>query len=163
MMSKIFGAAALALALLAGSAAEAQNTKNYVDQGGSKTHVAGTLSIESGGTLDLKAGAILTASGKAAVTANAGNSYAVTANQSAIVVTTDALTTAAASAQTITISDSLVTTSSIVLIGRNGGTSTAGTPSIKAVPTAGTITITIDNKHASAAFNGTFVISVVTL
>lgn len=152
---------AVASIALSAAAAQAQNVPNYTEQGGVKTHVRGELDVESGGVLNINAGAALQYAGKGAATANVGNSYTVTLNQAAGVVTTDGLTTAAGSAQTVTINDSLVTASSIILHGRNGGTNSAGTPSIKAVPGAGTITFTIDNKHASAAFNGTFILSYV--
>jgi hypothetical protein len=73
-------------------------------------------------------------------------------------VATDSLTTAAGAAQTVTINSTLskVTATSIVLVTMNGGTNTAGTPVFKAVPGANQIVITITNKHAADAFNGTF-------
>jgi hypothetical protein len=154
-VASLVAACALVLSLGAPGAAHAQNVPNYADQGGATWHVKGTLAVESGGAI--------TAPGKAAVTANTGNSYAVTANQAAIAVTTDSLSTAAGSSQTITISDSQVTASSLIFVSRNGGTNTGGTPSIKAVPSSGAITVTIDNKHASAAFNGTFVLSLLAI
>jgi hypothetical protein len=91
-------------------------------------------------------------------TANAGNSYIVTIDKMAGRVATDSLTTAAGAAQTVTINSTLskVTATSIVLVTMNGGTNTAGTPVFKAVPGANQIVITITNKHAADAFNGTF-------
>lgn len=92
-------------------------------------------------------------------TANSGNSYAVAINKMVGVITTDGLTTAAGAARTITVTDSQVDAADMILISRNGGTSAGGTPVLKAVPGAGSFVITIDNKHASAAFDGTFVLA----
>jgi hypothetical protein len=93
-------------------------------------------------------------SGTVTLSSNAG-----TLSKMAGVITTEALTTAAGAGQALTITNTLAATTSIVLVTRTGGTSTGGTPIIKAVPTASTITITLDNKHASAAFDGTFILS----
>ena len=135
-----------------GSVARAQvNTLNYMEQGGAAWDVGGALKFASGGyaTLD-----------KGTVTANSGNSYAVTSNHQAVIVTTDSLTTAAGSSRAITITNSQITGSSGIQATWIGGTNTGGTPIIKAVPGAGTLTLTLYNNHASAAFNGTFVVSV---
>lgn len=147
-----FAVAALACALAA--PAVAQNTSNYTKQGGAETHVGGKLVFDAGG---------LATSDKGAVTANSGNSYAVTSNAMSVMVTTDSLSTAAAASRTITITDSEVTANSLIQVSWAGGTNTAGTPVIEAVPTANTITITLYNKHASTAFSGTFVLHVLVL
>lgn len=155
----LLGAVA-ALALTAGAAgAQYYATKNYEAQGGALWVVGGEQDIASGGLLDVKQGGQL-AVDKATPTANSGNSYTVTANSAAVVVTTDSLSTAAGSTRTITINNSLVTASSDVQATWTGGTNSAGTPIIKAVPGAGTLTLTLYNDNASAAFNGTFVVSV---
>ncbi|MDR3512635.1 MAG: hypothetical protein P4L73_13450 [Caulobacteraceae bacterium] len=148
---------ALAVASLAPAGAIAQNTPCYMTSQGARWEIG------SGCTLDVASGGVITSSGKGAATANAGNSYAVTVNAMSGVVTTDSLSTAAAGSQAITVSDSAVNASSIVLVSRSGGTNSAGTPVIKAVPGSGSITITLDNKHASAAFNGTFVLTFLVL
>jgi hypothetical protein len=153
-MKKFFKSAgiavALSLAAAAGAfAAQGANTLNYMEQGGAVWDVGGTLKFNPGGSFT---------SDKATATANSGNSYAVTANAMSGVITTDSLSTAAGSSQTITISDSEVTTSSVVNVGLAGGTDTAGTPVIVATPGSGSITIKLYNKHASAAFSGTFVL-----
>ncbi len=140
------------LALGFGGFARAQvNTLNYMEQGGAAWDVGGALKFASGGyaTLD-----------KGTVTANSGNSYAVTSNHQAVIVTTDSLTTAAGSSRAITITNSQITAASGIQAAWVGGTNTGGTPVIKAVPGAGTLTLTLYNNHASAAFNGTFVVSV---
>jgi hypothetical protein len=145
-------AAAVLLSVgFAGGFAVAQyNTLNYMEQGGAAWDVGGALKFRPGGYL---------VSDKATATANSGDSYAVTANAMSGVITTDSLTTAAGSSRSITINDSEVTASSVVQTQWAGGTDTAGTPIIKAVPGAGTITLTLQNNHASAAFNGTFIVN----
>lgn len=87
------------------------------------------------------------------------SSNAGTVNKSAGVITTEALTTAAAGTQALVITNSHVTANSIPIVTICGGTSTTGSCEVKAVPTAGTLTITLTNRHASAAFNGTFKLS----
>lgn len=86
------------------------------------------------------------------------SSNALTIHGQQGVVTTEALTTAAGSAQAITITNNKVSVGDIVVVTRNGGTSTTGTLEINAVCTANTLTITLTNRHASAAFNGTFIL-----
>jgi hypothetical protein len=82
-----------------------------------------------------------------------------TVSKMAGVITTESLTTAAGSGQALTITNTLCATTSILLVTRTGGTSAAGTPVIKAVPGNGSFVITLDNKHAAAAFDGTFILS----
>jgi hypothetical protein len=92
-------------------------------------------------------------------TATAG---AATLSQPAGVVTSEAITTAAAAAYTLTITNTLVTTSSIVMASVSFGTSTTGVPLLSRVtPTANTITVVVQNGHASAAFNGTIKVAFV--
>jgi hypothetical protein len=149
-MKKLLPAVLVGLLCLAGAAFGYQaNTLNYMEQGGARWDVGGALAFNPGGSLT---------SDKATATANAGDSYAVTANAMSGAITTDSLTTAAGSSRAITISDSEVSATSLVQVTQAGGTNTAGTPILKAVPGAGTITVTLSNNHASAAFNGTFVL-----
>lgn len=105
------------------------------------------------------AGATFDSDSAAATDAGAG----VTINKMAGKVTSQSLNTAAGGAATITVANSQVAAADLVLVSQNGGTSSAGTPVVKAVPGAGSFVITIDNKHASAAFNGTFVLSFLVL
>jgi hypothetical protein len=107
---------------------------------GAQTFSTGVV-FGAGATLDADSGTVTLSS-------NAG-----TLSKMAGVITTEALTTAAGAGQALTITNTLAATTSIVLVTRTGGTSTGGTP------TASTITITLDNKHASAAFDGTFILS----
>lgn len=103
------------------------------------------------------------ASSSFVVGGGAANTVTLSANAGTLsrlsgVITTEALTTAAAGTQALTITNTLCAAADVVLISRAGGTSAGGTPIFKAVPGAGSFVITVDNKHASAAFDGTFII-----
>jgi hypothetical protein len=149
LLAPLAAASLMLLGLVGAAAAYQANTQNYMEQGGARWDVGGVLNFNPGGEL---------ISDKGTATANAGDSYAVTANKMSGVITTDSLSTAAGSSRSITINDSEVTASSVVEVTWAGGTDTAGTPVIEAVPGAGTITITLYNDAASAAFSGTFVL-----
>jgi hypothetical protein len=86
---------------------------------------------------------------------------AVTINKQSGVVTSIALTTASgANATPIVITNSQVTTSSVVLCQIQGGTNTTNGVTILAVPGTGNITVTLTNGNVSgAALNGTVVFS----
>jgi hypothetical protein len=72
-------------------------------------------------------------------------------------LTTEALTTAAAGTAVFVITNTLAAAGDVVLVQRQGGTSTTGSLETSAVCTAGVITLTLTNRHASVAFNGTFI------
>lgn len=83
-----------------------------------------------------------------------------TLNKSAGVITTEALTTAAAASYTLTVADSSIAATDQVFASVAYGTSTTGTPAVTRVtPGAGTLAIVIQNVHASVALNGTLKIS----
>lgn len=90
--------------------------------------------------------------------ANAG-----TVNKTQAVVTTESLTTAAGASQALVVTNNKVSVGDILLVTINGGTNTAGAVEIKAVATANTATITLTNRHATVAFNGTFVLALVVI
>jgi hypothetical protein len=113
---------------------------------GVKTFSSG-IAFGAGATLDSDSGTVTLSS-------NAG-----TVSKMAGVITTESLTTAAGASQALTITNTLCASTSLVFVTRSGGTSTGGTPVIKAVPGSGSFVITLDNKHASAAFDGTFILS----
>ena len=122
-----------------------ENAKVHMKQGGAELH------INSGGKLSADVGAVTMVSNAGTLNAIAGK------------VTSEALTTAAAGAQALTLTNSLVDAADIVIATINGGTSTTGSAELKAVATASTITFTLTNRHASAAFNGTFIIGYVVM
>lgn len=81
---------------------------------------------------------------------------AATINGQTGVVTTEALTTAAGSTYTFTLTNASITTTSIVNVTVGKGTATAGEPVTQFItPAAGSVVILIRNNAASAALNGT--------
>lgn len=83
---------------------------------------------------------------------------AVTVNALSGVITTSALTTAAAGSYVITLTNSFVATSAArILITRAGGTNTRRNFQIDAVSGSGTATITIYNTEPTNALNGTVI------
>lgn len=95
--------------------------------------------------------------GTVTATATAG---AATLNKHYGKITSEALTTAAAAAYTLTLTNSTIAATDIVFASVANGTNTAGIPLVGAVkPAAGSVVIVIENQHATAAFNGTVVIS----
>lgn len=86
---------------------------------------------------------------------------AATINKEAGVLTTEALTTAAGSSYVITLTDSKIASTSIILVSPMGGTNTVKNFNIDAVPGSGSATITVYNTDPSAALNGTIKIGFV--
>lgn len=82
-------------------------------------------------------------------------SNAVTANGTAGVITTSALTTTAGSSYAITWTNSLMKSTSIVLLSWMGGTNTTANFNMDATAGNGTSTLTIYNTDPAAALNGT--------
>lgn len=91
-------------------------------------------------------------------------SGAATLNKGSGVITTEALSTAAAGTYTLTLTDSAIAASDVVFASVWMGTSTTGIPEVMtATPANGSVVITIHNDHASAAFNGTLKVGFFTL
>jgi len=124
------------------------NAKVYMKQGADQQVIAsgGDLLIEAGGTLSADAGAVTLESNTGEINAIAGR------------ITTEALSTAAGAAATLTITNSKVAAGDIILLTRQGGTSDEGTEVMLATAGAGSFTVLLENRHASAAFDGTFII-----
>lgn len=98
------------------------------------------------------------ANGGAIVTAT-GSAGASTANGERFVITTEALTTAAAAVFTETVTNSSVTASSLVLCSVGLGTNTTGSPALTTVtPASGSVVVKIQNVAGAAALNGTLTI-----
>ena len=95
---------------------------------------------------------------RASADATAG---AATVNAQRGYVTSEALTTAAGSAYTLTLTNSRVAAASQVVATVEDGTNTQGIPMVGTVKVtaAGTVVIKVYNMHASQAFNGTILIS----
>lgn len=100
-------------------------------------------------------------SGMTAATAAAG---AVTVNSQLATITTEALTTAAAGDYTLTVTDSRIDSGCYVGVTVGNGTNTTAPAFAHSVAvTSGQVVIKVRNGHASAALNGTLVISIVVL
>lgn len=82
---------------------------------------------------------------------------AVTVNGSSGVITTSALTTAAGGTYAITLTNSAIASSSVILLSNQGGTNTILATAIVAVPDVGSATITIKNVDLINALNGTII------
>lgn len=96
---------------------------------------------------------------RGAATATTG---AATLSKQAGVITSEALTTAAGAAYTLTLTNTQVAATSIVLASVQKGTATEGTPVVETItPAAGSVVIVIRNNHATQALNGTIKISFV--
>ena len=122
-----------------------ENAKVHMRQGGADLHVA------AGGKISADVGAATMSSNAATLSQIAGK------------VTSEALTTAAGSAQALVFTNTLVDAADVVIATLMGGTNTNGSVELKAVATANTITFTLTNRHASVAFNGTFIIGFVVI
>jgi hypothetical protein len=85
--------------------------------------------------------------------------HAVTINQQSGVITSSTLTTAGGASYLITLTNSFAAATSVVLVDSNGGTNTTQNYTLTAVPSAGSVAITIYNNTAATALNGTIVIS----
>jgi hypothetical protein len=88
---------------------------------------------------------------------------AVTASGNAGLITTSSLSTAGGSSYAITWTNTLITSTSSVVVTLAGGTNTTENITIKVAPDSGTATMTIYNNTAATALNGTILISYVVL
>lgn len=85
---------------------------------------------------------------------------AATLNSGYGVITSEALTTAAGAVYTLTLTNSAIAATDIVLVSVGGGTNTTVGPSLAGVvPAAGSVVISVRNTHASSALNGTIKVS----
>jgi len=93
--------------------------------------------------------------------ASATVGFAVTISKNAGVITTEALTTAGGASQAITLTNTLIGASSVILCQVQGGTNTTQNITLVAVPGIGSAVITIYNNTAATALNGTIIFSFV--
>lgn len=104
-------------------------------------------------------GSVLVDRGVATSTAGAA-----TINHQAGVVTTESLTTAAAAAYAFTLTNSRITTASIVLVMLMGGTNTTRGIECRAIPANGSAAISLYNNNvAGTALNGTLIFGFVVI
>lgn len=126
------GLALLLIAATMGTVAFGQATQNHA--------LPGNLRLSSG-----------------TATATAG---AATLNNKAGKVTSESLSTAAAAAYTLTVTNSTVAATDVCFASVAYGTSSAGVPMVSRVtPGSSSLVIVVTNEHASNAFNGTIVVS----
>lgn len=93
-------------------------------------------------------------------TATAASGAATINGAGAGLVTTESITTAAGSAYTLTLTDSLIAATDLVFASVTNGSNSAGLPLLlRVTPAAGSVAIVVQNAHASAALNGTLKIS----
>lgn len=123
------------------------NRKVYMKQGADELHIEddGRLRLDAEAVIEVETGAVT-------LSTNAGTLDAIAGK-----ITSEALTTAAGVAVTFTITNAMVAAADIILVTRQGGTSDEGTPEYTVTPGAGSFTILLENRHASAAFDGTFI------
>jgi hypothetical protein len=87
---------------------------------------------------------------------------AATLNSPSGVVTSESITTAAAATYTLTLTNSCIAATDIVLVSQGNGTNTQGAPVIQSItPAAGSVVVVVKNVHASQALNGTLTFSFV--
>ncbi len=92
-------------------------------------------------------------------TASASSSAATLSKRSGV-ITSEALTTAAGAAETLTITNTLVAATSIITCSVRNGTNTQGIPVVGVVtPGSGSFTVKVYNLHSSQALNGTVKVS----
>lgn len=122
--------------------------------GGSVTDVSVTTVTASGlGTV----GSLKLDTGTKTASATAG---AATLAKDAGVITSEALTTAAGAAYTLTLTNSAIAAADQVLVSVQNGTNTQGTLVVgRVTPGAGSVVILVHNIHASEALNGTIKIA----
>lgn len=119
------------------------------------------LGFDDNDTLRHDAGAASFDSGtKTASATGTGGTSTATLSKASGKVTTAALTTAAGATHVLTLTNTKIAAADQVYVSVGKGTATTGTVTVADVlPAAGSVAITIQNIHASAAVNGTLVIS----
>ena len=137
---------------------ETTNASNSLISANNLSDVANaSTSLANLGGLPLSGGQM---TGQLLVDRGTGTSTAgaVTINHQGGVVTTEALTTAAAAAYAFTLTDSRILTTSIVQLQLMGGTNTTRGIECRAIPGAGSATLSFYNNNvAGTALNGTLI------
>lgn len=110
--------------------------------------LTGNVTLGTGSSLEVDDGTAAATGGAATLSKMAGK------------ITSEALTTAAGADYTLTLTNTAIAAVDIVLVSVDNGTNTtAGLAVGRVTPGAGSVVILIRNTHASAALNGTIVIS----
>jgi hypothetical protein len=116
--------------------------------------------IAAANVMVLNASNVLTGSGQITLVKANGTeaANAVTASGNAGVITTSTLTTAGGSSYVITWTNTLITSTSVILLTIMGGTNTTENITLKATSGTGSATLTIYNNTAATSLNGTILI-----
>lgn len=118
------------------------------------------LGIDENGVLRSQGAPSFDEGTKTATATGTGGTGTATLSKVSGKVTTGALTTAAAATHVLTLTNTKIAATDQVYVSVCKGTATTGTPTVADVaPAAGSVVITIQNIHASAAVNGTLVVS----
>lgn len=119
------------------------------------TSTGGFVGAISGGAVT--ATSLTLDTGTKTATATAG---AATLSKMSGKITSEALTTAALAAYTLTLTNTNIAAADLVFASVANGTNSQGIPLVgRITPGAGSCTILVENQHATLAFNGTIVIS----
>lgn len=113
------------------------------------------VTADANGDIGLVSGGTVKANG----TTGTFSSNAVTITKRVAQLTSESLSTAAAASQALVVTLTGVAATDLAFVTPAGGTNTTGTPIFQTVCTSNTVTITVFNKHASVAFNGTFIVN----
>jgi hypothetical protein len=106
-------------------------------------------------------GGMVSDSGTKTVTSvgTSGTGTATLSKTSGKITTPTGITTAAGATHVLTLTNTKIAAGDIVLVTVGKGTATTGTPTVADVtPAAGSVVITIQNIHASAALNGSIAV-----
>jgi hypothetical protein len=118
---------------------------------------AGTIADAQSAQPSLRPNSLAVDSGTKTAAATAG---AATLSKNAGVITSEALSTAAAGTYTLTLTNTTIAATDQVFASVAMGTSTTGSPVITTVkPGSGSVVIIVQNIHASVALNGTIKIA----
>lgn len=121
----------------------------------------GSAASYAASPMQLRAYSFRLDTGTKTATASTG---AATLNKSSGKITSEALTTAAGASYTLTLTDSMIAAADQVYASVDTGTNTTvGLEIGRVTPTAGGAVIVVWNRHASAALNGTIVVSFMVL
>lgn len=113
----------------------------------------GPSNTEDHNNLNVNVGQLSLGVGTKTASATSG---AATLNQPSGVITSESLTTAGGGTYALTLTNSKIAATDIVLCMVGNGSSTTGTPGIaSATVTSGQVVISVSNDAASTAFNGT--------
>lgn len=116
----------------------------------------------AGRLFGLGPGGVVLGGGPKYLAAATASSAAATCNAQHCLITTEALTTAAGSQYTLVLTNNVAETTDVVHASVGFGTATTGEPVVDRVKVTanGSVSVVIENRHASVALDGTLLIGV---